>query len=618
MKKRTIKSLLFLIFLLFSTILMYAIPANPNPVVVTQPDGKELTVLGKGDERVHWCVSLDGYTLLHNKAGYLSYAQLDEYGNLQPTDYIATDIENRDIVTTSFLHTLEKNLFFSDTQIQVMHSVWEIEDEAYNSSKGEKVISGEYKTICAFVQFPEESMQLEMSSFESLFNQLGYTTNGTGSVRDFFREVSYGKFDLVITLCGVYTTPQSSAYYAGSSGSTNVSTMARWAAQQVAAEPSINFEDYDINNSGIVEGFHIIFAGRGQESSHNASDIWSHKSSIYPAVYKNGKRIEIYSCSPELSSATQITTIGVVCHEMTHALGGIRDYYDTNDDTGGSFSGTGSWDLMANGSWNSGGNSPAHPNMHVKAELGWVTPVVLNAETTVTNMPNAAENPIAYRINTATYGEYYLLENRQKVKFDKSIPGEGLIIYHVSADWNKVGNCINCTHPQKVYPVCASRSTQMPGSTSSSYGNINTARCPFPGAAPTLRHEFTDDSTPAMRSWKDVGVGKPITNIKHENKLISFDFMEGMGTDDLITDNTPSLQVVPNPANEYIDLQFSSFNLSFENINFYNFTGQLVKSVPCNSAFIGDVVTQRISITDLSKGLYFITVGKATTKLLVQ
>jgi len=504
---------------------LYAVPADPNPVTLTQPNGETLTVKIKGDERINWYESMDGYTLLFNQSGYLSYAQLDEDGNLQPSDIVATNIEERSNEVRSFLNTIEPRLFYSDIQTQIMLKVWEIEDDF--AAKGASRVTGDYKTICAFVQFPGKPMTLSMSQFENLMNQLGYTGNGTGSVRDFFKEASYNQFDLTITLCGVYTAPQTQSYYAGSGGSDRCNELARWLALQVAAEPHIDFSEYDSDNNGIVDGFHFIFSGVGQEAGGGSGAIWSHKWQFSPPVTQNGKSIYIYSCSPELRSGSAITTIGVICHEMTHAFG-AADFYDTDYGTGGNYTGTGNWDLMAGGSWNGspGGNRPAHPNMYVKVQFGWVNPIVLHAPLTMVNMPNSAENPVAYRINTNTNNEHFLLENRQQLKFDASVPGNGLLIYRVHS--NVGSHCINCTHPQRMYPVCASATVAMPISSPSSYGNINSDGCPFPGSS--NQTSFTDDTAPSMKSWAGVNTNKPITNITHTNRLISFDFMGGGST----------------------------------------------------------------------------------------
>lgn len=504
---------------------LLAVPAYPYPITFTQPNGDTLTVKIMGDERIHWYQSMDGYTLLFDKTGYLTYALLDEEGNLQPSSYIATNIENRDVVINSLLNTIEKYLFYSDIQKQLMLKVWQIEDEIalQHKIRNDKGLIGEYKTLCALVQFPGKPMTKAKADFDGLMNQLGYTGNQTGSVRDFFRESSYGKFDLTITLCGIYTAPNESKIYAS-----DARELARWCALQVAAEPDINFSDYDSNGSGMVDGFHFIFAGLGREAGGGDSAIWSHQWSFSPPVSKNGKFIMTYSCSPELLKYTQsitgITTIGVICHEMTHAFG-APDFYDTDYETGGGFNGTGYWDIMASGSWNGspGGNRPPHHNMYSKIQFGWVTPMLLEKPVTIVNMPNSKENAVAYKINTPTYDEYYLLENRQQLGFDTEVPGSGLLIYHAS----NVGTyCINCNNPQRMYPVCASSTFAFPNSSPTSYGNINSAGCPFPGTSNNTTFDGT--STPRMFYWTNTAIkDKPISNITHSNKLIGFDFMGG-------------------------------------------------------------------------------------------
>jgi M6 family metalloprotease-like protein len=718
---------------------------------------------------------MDGYTLLYNSEGFLTYAFLDEEGNLQPSEIIATDIEDRDVETFFFLNTLETNLFFSDVQQQVVQQVWAIEDEyaqKYAFIEG-SLCNVQYKTLCAFVQFNEKSFVHPMASFDPLFNQLGYTGSGIfGSVRDYFKETSYDQFDLIITLCGVYTAPQSESYYAGNDGTQRCQELARWAANQVAAEPGINFADYDSNGNGQVDGFHFIFAGGGKETGGCSTCIWSHKWQFAPPVTQNGKSISIYSCSPEKisQSSSSMNTIGVVCHEMSHAFGAY-DFYDTSPT--GNYVGTGNWDIMASGSYNGSpsGSRPPHHNTFSKVRFGWVAPIELNSSQTITDMPNSAENARAYRINTTYPNEYYLLENRQRIKFDTNVPGDGLLIYHVHAQVNQSGmqNTVNATHPQKMYPVCASRNNKMPTAGPSNYGAINSAGCPFPGTS--NKTAFTDQTTPAMLSWANQNTEKPITYITHSNRLISFVFKgttnnyiitatcdangsispvgetqvleggeqeykitpnsfydretvlvngtnnpaavssgsytftnvtssqtihatfapktysvtfdansgtgtmepqtytynvqqkldknrytkpdyhfatwntiasgtgtsysdeesifitqniklyaqwkEGEGIDDL-SNRYASLVIVPNPATESIDLRFEILDLTFENIEFFNAFGQWVKSVPYHGETQNNTTTQRISILDLSKGIYLVKAGTSMAKLVVQ
>jgi hypothetical protein len=56
-----------------------AVPAYPYPVKITQSDGSVITIVLKGDERVKWAESADGYTLLRNSKGVFEFAMLDKY-----------------------------------------------------------------------------------------------------------------------------------------------------------------------------------------------------------------------------------------------------------------------------------------------------------------------------------------------------------------------------------------------------------------------------------------------------------------------------------------------------------------------------------------------------------
>ncbi|MCL2436327.1 MAG: T9SS type A sorting domain-containing protein, partial [Lentimicrobiaceae bacterium] len=83
------------------------------------------------------------------------------------------------------------------------------------------------------------------------------------------------------------------------------------------------------------------------------------------------------------------------------------------------------------------------------------------------------------------------------------------------------------------------------------------------------------------------------------------------------------LRVAPNPANEYVEVRMGIAGQAHNDgavhiIEFYNAYGQLVKRVPYHSETKDNIVTQRISITDLSKGIYLVKVGNKAVKLVVQ
>ena len=158
-------------------------------------------------------------------------------------------------------------------------------------------------------------------------------------------------------------------------------------------------------------------------------------------------------------------------------------------------------------------------------------PIELISGTTVMDMPNSTENPVAYIIRPTTNNSMYVLENRQRLLFDSHVPGNGLLIYHIhnSAASGKVDNT---RHPQQAYVVSSSITSDLfkiPTAARNSYGSINSSRAPFTNA--TGRNEFSGNSIPQMFYWTgSTGVpvfDKPITDIMQANRLISFKFRGG-------------------------------------------------------------------------------------------
>jgi hypothetical protein len=163
--------------------------------------------------------------------------------------------------------------------------------------------------------------------------------------------------------------------------------------------------------------------------------------------------------------------------------------------------------------------------MFQKILYEWVTPISLTSYTAITDMPNSAQNPVAYAIKVNPDGEQYILENRQRVDFDGSIPGNGLLVWHIHQKALN-GRGSNAAHPQQVYPVVASSTTAIPNASASSYGSINSPGTPFPGSAG--KTSFTGKTTPAMFSWTGLQpVMYPITEIAEQSGAISFKFMDG-------------------------------------------------------------------------------------------
>ncbi|MDR2556588.1 MAG: hypothetical protein LBC49_02610, partial [Bacteroidales bacterium] len=219
-------------FLLFAFVLaaaqLFAVPANPNPGEIIQPDGTKITIRLKGDERIHWMESLDGYTLMYNNKKEIVFAKQDEKGNLVPSKilYRGQDLGKYSRSQRKQIEKTPKKLFYSKEQVNTLKQIRKMIGEEQQDESGVRKtlqkattptitpVFGEKKVLCILAQFSDKSFTHTAVEFEALMNQVGYTANGNnGSVKDFYRENSYGKMDITVTVAGPVTVSNTSNYY---------------------------------------------------------------------------------------------------------------------------------------------------------------------------------------------------------------------------------------------------------------------------------------------------------------------------------------------------------------------------------------------------------------------
>jgi immune inhibitor A len=265
--------------------------------------------------------------------------------------------------------------------------------------------------------------------FDSLL--FSYGINSTGSMTEYYEENSYGQVTVAGDIVGWYRMPEPYAYYVdGQRGFGEYPQNAQKLAEDacVAADPDVDFSKYDLDGDGWEDGVFVVHAGPGYEDTGNEDLIHSHQWWVEAELMLDGTHIGVYSMEPEESAGGTLSPIGVYCHEYGHVLG-LPDLYDYGYDSPG----IGNWSIMAGGSWAMNGKRPVHFDAWCKTKLGWLDPLNIEDNPSDLTVPAVEYSLVAYRIwaNGEIGPEYFLIENRQKYSFDRSLPGSGLLIYHV-------------------------------------------------------------------------------------------------------------------------------------------------------------------------------------------
>jgi immune inhibitor A len=253
--------------------------------------------------------------------------------------------------------------------------------------------------------------------------------------------------------------------------------MARDAAE--LANAAVDFKPYDNDRDGFVDARRHP-RRRGAEVTGKASDIWSHKWVLAGGAFQaDGTKIYAYLTVPEDSK------IGVCCHELGHLLFGFPDLYDADY----SSAGVGDWCLMAGGSWGGGGDVPCHPSAWCKAAQGWAKVVNVTRNRSVKLEDVKTGNKI-YRLwkDGSRGDEYFLVENRQQTNYDRSLTGDGLLV------WN-IDDAIATNENERRYRVAL---VQADARRDLELGNNGGDGGPFPGAAGKVAVDGS--TTPSTRS----------------------------------------------------------------------------------------------------------------------
>lgn len=392
---------------------------NASPVqpgiwrTFTLENGQTIQVQLMGDEFLHFWEDKDGNRYSYDTSKGLKPANMPE---LRDRSRVLRQEACPENIVKKYLLSGGKGGFQTDVQRAA----------AYTGKKRCLILLAQFSDVKFTMSDPQ-------AFYNRVANEKGFSEGKfKGSVADYFRDQSNGKFELEFDIAGPYTLGEQ-AYYGKNEGGqqdANVQAMITACCTQAASEGR-DFSAYDWDGDGQVEMVFVVYAGRGEATGGGENTIWPHKGRL-KSLKVNGKTIVDYACSNELSSSNEVDGIGTICHEFSHCLG-YPDAYDTNY-TG--LYGMGTWDIMCQGNYNGASFTPAGYTAYEKMAAGWIEPIELKDKMSVTGMKPLADGGDAYIFrNPGNSNEYYLLENRQQKGWDAALNGSGIMVNHI--DFNQ-------------------------------------------------------------------------------------------------------------------------------------------------------------------------------------
>lgn len=504
---------LFLITVFFLTIQSFctsarAEPAPPFPVKMTQPDGTEFMAIIQGDEYYIHIETIEGYTII-KKAGNWYYA-----GSTADGDIISTSL-SAGIDDPSTIG-LAKHIERSQELINRIRNSRLKNSIEVRSQPLDQTLESFEKPLTILADFepgPYQHIYTRSQFYDLLFSEGTYPT---GSMKEYYFEVSYGNFTFSVELDDITDwtlAPRSYDYYCnGQSGMGDWPQNSQGLLVDLATvlDPDIDFSRYDNDYDGYVDAIKIIVEGGRDLTGDN---FLAHAGRLYGhSIQLDGVWLDRYDLVYEQLYG-EIHPIGTHCHEYAHVLG-LPDLYDKDR----SSAGIGYWGLMAYGSWNSQ-TRPAHLSAWSKALLGWVTPRIATENVEGQNIPNVEQHPEVYRLwtNGDSGHEYFLVENRQPLGFDENLLGSGLLIWHI--DDNRQNN--NDERHKKVDLEEADGEDDL-----DYHNNRGDAGDPFPGAGGSNNPNYSFDrwTFPNSNAYGGAPTQVAVTRISESGDTMTADF----------------------------------------------------------------------------------------------
>jgi len=291
-----------------------------------------------------------------------------------------------------------------------------------------------------------------------------------GELNHYFNEISYGKFQFqqAIESDGDINDGIITVHLDENHPDDLEEKIDRLVSAVRLADSSINFSQYDTNKNGAISSdeLQIMFLVAGGELATGLHPgIWAHSWCMYGtnATAPTLDNVRLMNCNDNgtysafgerhfsFTTSGNDATIGIIAHELGHAVFDLPDLYDTDY----SSAGIGNFGLMGGGSWaykvgdSYPGQTPVHMTGWTKIRCNFTSATKIENNIMDMEVKATSNNDYSlYQIPTGRVGEYFLIENRYASGYDRgldSLSGSGsyeggLSILHI--DENLLSSCL--------------------------------------------------------------------------------------------------------------------------------------------------------------------------------
>lgn len=501
--------------------------AKRDSRTVIQPDGTAINIRVVGDEHLHFTTTEDGVLLRLDDDGFYNYGCLSEDGST----VVATGV--RYIPASSYENAVNiENINVGEMKEKRNARLRVAPQTGIGLTGTTFPTTGSPKGLVILVEYSDVRFTLDDAAdyFNDMINGENFTQyDGTGSVLQYFTDQSQGKFTPKFDVYGPVVLPNTRAYYGHNDSYGNDVNAYMMVVDAIdILDSKVDFSQYDNDGDEVIDNVYVIYAGHGESSYGSEETVWPHSWDVRSdgiTRIVDGVSVGRYACSNEWEY-NKPDGIGTFVHEFSHVMG-LPDLYNTSDPSARYT--PADYSVLDYGPYNNSGRTPPNYGAYERNALGWMEPVEVEDVMSLTLNPITSGEYVL--IPTSKANEFFLLENRQQVGWDKYIPYHGMLIWHIDYNASIFSKNIVNKNPSHQYVdiIEANNSAYFP----------DAKGWPFPGV--NFVTDFTSTTVPTMKEWSGRLINKAITEIEENGKRISFNVSGGetlLETPIGYTDNT--------------------------------------------------------------------------------